>query len=107
MVSLRTIERAVPHLRQELRAEAKATVRFETPPGRQLQIDFGEMRVPVGGESTQLRLFGATLGHSRRICIPARAPVGVARWDRGGVQSFWRAAAGGVALQCARPGRPA
>jgi transposase len=37
-VSLRTVERGVSHLRQELRAEARATVRFETPPGHQLQI---------------------------------------------------------------------
>jgi len=32
--SLRTVERAVAHLRQELRAEARATVRFETRPGQ-------------------------------------------------------------------------
>ena len=43
-VSLRTVERAVAHLRRELAAEARATVRFETPPGRQMQIDFGERR---------------------------------------------------------------
>src|SRR5580658_4642905 len=49
-VSLRTVERAVAPVRQELRAEARATVRFETPPGRQLQIDFGELRVSIGGE---------------------------------------------------------
>lgn len=42
VVSLRTVERAVAPLRRELRAEARATVRFETPPGCQLQIDFGE-----------------------------------------------------------------
>src|SRR4051812_45647743 len=36
-VSLRTIERAVAPLRRELAAEARATVRFETPPGHQLQ----------------------------------------------------------------------
>jgi transposase len=42
--SLRTVERAVAPLRQELRAEARATVRFETRPGQQLQIDFGERR---------------------------------------------------------------
>ena len=48
--SLRTVERAVAPHRRQLRAEAKATLRFETPPGRQLQIDFGEARVPVGGE---------------------------------------------------------
>ena len=38
-VSLRTVERAVVPLRQALAAEARATVRFETPPGRQLQAE--------------------------------------------------------------------
>ena len=33
IVSLRTVERAVQRYRQELAAEARATVRFETPPG--------------------------------------------------------------------------
>jgi len=65
-VSLRTIERAVMPLRQALRAEARATLRFETPPGHHLQIDFGEMRVPIGEESVRLYLFVATLGYSRR-----------------------------------------
>ena len=41
-VSLRTVERAVAPLRRELAAEARATVRFETPPGKQMQVDFGE-----------------------------------------------------------------
>ncbi len=40
-VSLRTVERAVAPFRRLLMADTKATVRFETPPGRQLQIDFG------------------------------------------------------------------
>ena len=40
--SLRTVERAVAPYRRELAAEAKATLRFETAPGLQLQIDFGE-----------------------------------------------------------------
>ena len=40
-VSLRTVERAVAPFRRLLTAEAKATVRFETAPGHQLQIDFG------------------------------------------------------------------
>jgi len=35
--SLRTLQRAVAPYRQALKAEALATTRFETPPGRQLQ----------------------------------------------------------------------
>jgi transposase len=71
VVSLRTIERAVAPLRQGLRAEARATVRFETPPGKQLQIDFGETRVSIGGEAPRIYLFVATLGHSRRCFVQA------------------------------------
>ncbi len=70
-VSLRTVERAVAPLRQDLRAQARATVRFETPPGRQLQIDFGETRVEIGGESVRVYLFVATLGWSRRCYVQA------------------------------------
>jgi transposase len=71
VVSLRTVERAVAPLRQALRAEALATVRFETPPGRQLQIDFGETRVAIGDESVRVYLFVATLGYSRRCFVQA------------------------------------
>jgi transposase len=70
-VSLRTVERAVAGHRQALRAEARATVRFETPPGRQLQIDFGETRVSIGGETVRVYLFVATLGYSRRCFVRA------------------------------------
>src|SRR5215211_8840530 len=38
-LSLRTIEREVAPLRRELASEALATIRFETPPGHQLQIE--------------------------------------------------------------------
>lgn len=70
-VSLRTVERAVTHLRRELLAEGLATVRFETPPGRQLQIDFGERQIRVGEESVRTYLFVATLGYSRRVYVQA------------------------------------
>jgi transposase len=69
-VSLRTVARAVTPLRQALRAEGRATVRFETPPGRQLQIDFGETRVPIGAECLRVYLFVATLGtHPPRAAL--------------------------------------
>jgi transposase len=68
-LSLRTVEREVSHLRRELAAEARATIRFETPPGRQLQIDFGERRVSIGGETVKVYLFVATLGYSRRLYV--------------------------------------
>jgi transposase len=70
-LSLRTIERSVAPLRQALRVEARATVRFETPPGKQLEIDFGETRVSIGDETIRIYLFVATLGHSRRCFVRA------------------------------------
>jgi transposase len=82
-VSLRTVERAVAPWRQELAAEARATVRFETPPGQQLQIDFGEKGVLIGGESTRVHLFVATLGYSRRNFVLAFPHQRQAAWLQG------------------------
>ena len=71
VVSLRTIERAVQPYRRELAAQARATMRFETAPGRQLQIDFGERLVEIGGVKVKAFLFVATLGYSRGSKTPA------------------------------------
>ncbi|MGY3404745.1 transposase [Bradyrhizobium sp. GM5.1] len=60
-VSRRTLQRAVQPYRQALKAEALATTRFETPPGRQLQIDFGERLVEIGGAKVKAFVFVATL----------------------------------------------
>lgn len=68
-VSLRTVERAVAPLRQALRAAARATTRFETAPGEQLQIDFGERRVLIAGVPEKRFFFVATLGYSRRCHV--------------------------------------
>lgn len=68
-VSLRTVQRAVEPLRRELRAEAVATVRYETAPGHQLQIDFGSTAVVIGQESQRIHLFVAMLGYSRRCYV--------------------------------------
>ena len=57
--------------RQELEAEARATVRFETAPGEQMQIDFGERLVEIGGNEVRVYLFVATLGYSRRHHVRA------------------------------------
>jgi transposase len=70
-VSRRTLQRAVQPYRQALKAEALATVRFETPPGRQLQIDFGERLVGIAGARVKAFMFVATLGHSRRLHVRA------------------------------------
>jgi transposase len=70
-VSPRTMQRTLQPYRQALKAEALATVRFETPPGRQLQIDFGERLVDIAGAKVKAFMFVATLGHSRRVHVRA------------------------------------
>ena len=40
-------------------------MRFETPPGKQLQIDFGERLVEIGGSKVRAYLFVVTLGSRR------------------------------------------
>jgi transposase len=83
VVSLRTVERAVAGWRRDLAATARATVRFETPPGRQLQIDFGERRVEIAGELVRVHLFVATLGYSRRRYVQAFRCERQASWLAG------------------------
>lgn len=78
--SLRTVERAVAGFRQDIRAEALATIRFETPPGRQLQVDFGTKWVEIAGVRTKVRLCVLTLGYSRRIYVQAFRTERQADW---------------------------
>ena len=68
-VSLRTVERMLRHLRREAQAQTLATVRFETAPGQQLQIDFGSLNAAVGDETIRVHLFVATLGYWRRTYV--------------------------------------
>lgn len=70
-VSRRTLQRAVQPYRQALKAEVLATVRFETAPGQQLQIDFGERLVEIAGGRVKAFVFVATLGYSRRVHVRA------------------------------------
>ena len=108
-VSLRTVERAVAPFRRLLTAEAKATVRFETAPGHQLQIDFGELRVPVADERVRVYLFVATLGYSRRCHVEAFRHERQSSWFRGlegTFRHFWRRDEGGADRQPAGAGDP-
>lgn len=79
-VTLRTVERAVKPYRQVLQAEALATVRFETLPGHQLQIDFGERFVEIAGAPVKAFVFVATLGYSRRCHVRAFRNEKQANW---------------------------
>ena len=69
--SLRTVQRAVASARAELQRKQVATVRFETAPGAQMQIDFGEKHVRIGEHAIRVYIFVAVLGYSRRIFVRA------------------------------------
>jgi len=74
-VSRRTLQRAVQPYRQALKAEALATTRFETPPGRQLQIDFGERLVEIGDAKIKAFVFGGdarAFATAACACVPSR-----------------------------------
>jgi transposase len=47
--------------------KSKATVRFETEAGRQLQSDWGEIVTNVGGQAVKVDFIVNTLGYSRRF----------------------------------------
>jgi len=93
-VSLRTVERAVKPFRRELEAQARATVRFETAPGKQMQIDFGERLIEIAGGKPKVFLFVATLGFSRRVYVRAFENERQESWFTGLESAF--AAFGGV-----------
>ena len=66
----RAVTRRCAALSQPLRAAEhaaeRATVRFETPPGRQSQIDWGQARVQFRHRPVALHVFVLTLGYCRR-----------------------------------------
>jgi transposase len=84
----RTVQRIVKPRRQAKRAAEVATVRFETAPGHQLQIDFGEKWVWLGEQRTRVMLFVAVLGYSRREYVQAFLSQRHDDWREGLANAF-------------------
>lgn len=53
--------------RMQSRASSRATVRFETKPGEQMQSDWGTQRTLINGVECQVQFCVNTLGYSRRF----------------------------------------
>jgi transposase len=87
-VPLRTLQRVLAPHRQEKRAAELATVRFETAPGHQMQIDFGEKWIVIAGERIKVHLFVAVLGYSRRIFVRASLSQRQDDWREGLAGAF-------------------
>jgi len=60
-----TVKVFVRPLRKE--AQTEATVRFETPPGKQGQVDWGQCWTHLAGKRVKVHVFVMTLGYSRRM----------------------------------------
>lgn len=86
--SLRTVERAVEGARQARRAADLATVRFETPPGEQMQIDFGEKKIRIAGVLLKVYFFVAVLSYSRRLFVRAFLAQRQDDWREGMAAAF-------------------
>lgn len=70
-VPLRTLQAILAPARRQEQASRLATVRFETEPGKQLQIDFGEKDITIAGRTVRVHLMTVVLGYSRRLyCRP-------------------------------------
>lgn len=69
-VPLRMLQRFCKPIKDEYKRQTKAydvPMRYESGPGQQMQIDFGEKDVLVAGVPVRLHVFVAKLGYSRRI----------------------------------------
>jgi transposase len=87
-IGLRTVQRAVAPVRQAQRAADVATVRVETAPGAQLQIDFGEKRVAIGDTAARVFLLVAVLSYSRRLFVKAFLQERQDDWREGIAAAF-------------------
>ncbi|MCA9673704.1 MAG: IS21 family transposase [Dehalococcoidia bacterium] len=88
VVPLRTLQRTLAPHRQAKRATELATVRFETAPGHQTQIDFGEKWVEIAGVRTRVFFFVGVLGYSRRIFVRASLSQRQDDWREGLAGAF-------------------
>jgi transposase len=88
--SVRTVQRVVADRRREKHAAAVATVRYETAPGKQMQIDFGQKKVRVGAAVVVVHVLVATLCYSRRVFVKAFLGERTAEWLDGIAAAFRR-----------------
>lgn len=87
-VGVRTVQRLVAPDRQAKLAAEAATVRFETKPGQQMQIDFGQKKVLVAGLLVKVHLLVAVLGYSRRLFVQAFIAERGDDWREGIANAF-------------------
>ena len=92
------VQRLVRPYREQRRWSELATVRFETGPGEQAQVDYGQLWVWIGAQPEKIHLFVFTLGYSRRLYTRAYRHERLTSLLDGHEHAFrWF---GGVTLSC-------
>jgi len=74
--------------RESWSGEERATVRFETGPGEQAQVDWGSTWIYLGEEPVTVHLFVMVLGFSRRLFVKAYLNEGLASLLDGHAAAF-------------------
>ncbi|MGQ0665968.1 MAG: hypothetical protein ACT4O4_02950 [Nitrospiraceae bacterium] len=95
------VQRYLQPLRAQQHWATLATIRFETHPGEQAQVDFGQTRVWIGEQGEEVHLFVFTLRVLTArvdVRLPARAAQCPHRWARAGVSPL-RGRPAGVPLR--------
>jgi transposase len=88
--SVRTVQRAVEERRRGQRAAQVATVRFETAPGEQMQVDVGQRLVRIAGQMVRVFFVCSVLGFSRRLFVRAFLSARQDDWREGIAGAFQR-----------------
>lgn len=65
--SYQQVQRFLKPYRAQRKWSELATTRFETEPGEQAQVDYGQLQVWIGEQPETVHLFVFTLGYSRRL----------------------------------------
>jgi transposase len=92
------VQRLLRPQREQRRWSELATVRFETGPGEQAQVDYGQLWVWIGAQPEKVHLFAMTLGYSRRLYAHAYRHERLTSLLDGHERAFrWF---GGVTLNC-------
>jgi transposase len=86
--SERVVQKLVAPRRRELRAAQLATVRFETEPGQQMQVDFGQKRVRIGACEVIVHFLVAVLSYCRRIFVKPFLAERADDWREGIAEAF-------------------
>ena len=96
--SYQQVQRLLKPRRDRRRWQEAATVRFETEPGEQAQVDYGQLQVWIGEHPETVHLFVFTLGYSRRLFTRGYRNERLATLLDGHERAFRHF--GGVTLSC-------